>query len=298
MRHAYLILAHASDMVFTTLLRCLDDERNDIYIHMDAKNVAYSATETAQIVTKAGLFHVERHDCRWADYSLVEAELTLLEAATHQNHYDYYHLLSGADLPIKSQQYIHDFFDKNSGKEFVRFQSPEFLFLDRVSYYYPFLRQLGRKYKVLRHLTVPFQKILRIKRPCNYVALPSGEGTGMRLFQKGTQWFSITDSFARYVVSKRDEIDQTFRGAYISDELFLQTILINSPYKDNLYHPAFDNSLDAIQRIIDWTRGAPYTFRITDLDELKSSPYLFARKFDARIDSDIVRAIDHLLRNN
>ena len=36
-RHAYLILAHKFDYVFCSLLKMIDDERNDIFIHMDKK---------------------------------------------------------------------------------------------------------------------------------------------------------------------------------------------------------------------------------------------------------------------
>ena len=41
LKQAYLIMAHKDDFVFRTLLRMLDDSRNDIFIHMDAKNKDY-----------------------------------------------------------------------------------------------------------------------------------------------------------------------------------------------------------------------------------------------------------------
>lgn len=286
MRHAYLILAHASDLVFQTLIRSLDDESNDIYVHMDVKNADYDQSLIESLPVKSHLYHVERHDCRWADYSLVEAELSLLSAATHNGEYGYYHLLSGADLPIKSQAYIHSFFSRNSGKEFVRFHSPRFLFSDRVNYYYPYLRTIGRRYKKLRHITVAIQKLLGIRRNSSVD------------YQKGTQWFSITDAFARYILSKREWIAQIFAGTYIPDELFVQTLLINSPYRENLYRQQFDNDLASIQRLIDWERGTPYVFRASDYQELKDSPYLFARKFDARIDIEIVHKIEQLCKEN
>lgn len=40
-KQAYLIIAHKDDLVFRTLLKLLDDSRNDIFIHMDLKNVNY-----------------------------------------------------------------------------------------------------------------------------------------------------------------------------------------------------------------------------------------------------------------
>lgn len=37
-KHAFLVTAHKDDKVLHTLMRVLDDERNDIFIHMDAKS--------------------------------------------------------------------------------------------------------------------------------------------------------------------------------------------------------------------------------------------------------------------
>ena len=104
MKHAYLILAH---MKFDKcLLQCLDDKRNDIFIHFD-----YKLTQIPELQTKyANLFIIEnRIDVRWGDVSVVEAEYVLFEAASRQGSYAYYHLLSGVDMPLKSQDYIHNF---------------------------------------------------------------------------------------------------------------------------------------------------------------------------------------------
>ncbi len=38
MRHAFLILAHNEFQILRILLSMLDDERNDIYLHIDKKS--------------------------------------------------------------------------------------------------------------------------------------------------------------------------------------------------------------------------------------------------------------------
>lgn len=119
-KHAYLILAHKSDYVLNSLLRLIDDERNDIFIHMDKRNRKYNESKTCSVVKKATIKHCERWKCAWGGYSLVKAELSLLELATKSGNYSYYHLLSGQDLPIKSQDEIHNFFASNYGKEVVQ----------------------------------------------------------------------------------------------------------------------------------------------------------------------------------
>ncbi len=115
-RHAFLILAHDKFDILRILLGRLDDTRNDVFIHFDRKVGRIPELKTE----RAGLFVLDRRiDVRWGGFSMVEAEEALFEAAVSRGPYGYYHLLSGVDLPIKSQDYIHGFFDRFQGKEFI-----------------------------------------------------------------------------------------------------------------------------------------------------------------------------------
>ena len=88
MKHAYLILAHNAFDMLQLLIDCLDDSRNDIYLHIDKK----VATLPAVHVRKSELFFIdERKDVRWGDLSMVEAEIALLKAAVDHGTYQYYH---------------------------------------------------------------------------------------------------------------------------------------------------------------------------------------------------------------
>ena len=75
--------------------------------------------------------------------------------------------------------------------------------------------------------------------------------------------------------------------------MFLQTLAMNSRFKSRLASVA-DLRLGSM-RMIDWKRGKPYIYRISDFEELVSSPCLFARKFDCSIDSEIVKSIYNFL---
>ena len=124
MKHAFLIIAHNELRILNILLTMLDDSRNDIYLHLDKKwklNI-----QNLHYPQKAQLFLIEkRMDIRWGDISLIKLEFRLFRMAFANGPYLYYHLLSGVDLPIKSQDYIHEFFQKNYGKEFVGFAQGE-----------------------------------------------------------------------------------------------------------------------------------------------------------------------------
>ena len=55
MKHAYLILAHNEFWLLQTLIGCLDDPRNDIYVHIDQKVAVLPELHTSQ----AGLKMIE-----------------------------------------------------------------------------------------------------------------------------------------------------------------------------------------------------------------------------------------------
>lgn len=102
----------------------------------------------------------------------------------------------------------------------------------------------------------------------------------------GANWFSITDAFARYVLSSWNYYKKLFYFTQNSDELFLQTILMNSKFSENIYKA--DNSCESNSRYVDWSRGNPYTFTIDDYELLMDTECMFARKFDTKIDGKLV----------
>lgn len=59
-KHAFLIMAHRDDETLYTLLRTLDDPRNDIFIHMDAKNTGWDEGSMLASVSMAGTISAPR----------------------------------------------------------------------------------------------------------------------------------------------------------------------------------------------------------------------------------------------
>ena len=73
-----------------------------------------------------------------------------------------------------------------------------------------------------------------------------------------------------------------------ADEIFLQTIIYNSEFKENLYYQGFDDNYDSCKRLTDWRRGTPYVWKMEDLEEIEESNAFFARKFEIKIDKEII----------
>ena len=251
------------------LISCIDDERNDIYVHIDAK--VKSMPEIA--VSKAGFHLLEnRVDVRWGDWSVVEAEYALFGAAVAGGPYAYYHLLSGVDLPLKSQNYIHDFFDANAGREFIGYTLTEITpeVVRKVQRWHLFPRSFKSRSLFVRACRTGFlriQEMLGIKR---------NTGVG---FKKGSQWVSVTDNMARCFLEHREWAEKVFSHTFCSDEIVMQTLCWHSALRNNIY--CTDNDGKGCMRAIGWKNGCLYDWEAGDFDYLASSDALFARKFNA-----------------
>ncbi len=269
MKHAYLILAHHEFGLLQTLIGCLDDGRNDIYVHLDKKVKVLPKLHAE----KAGLQILKnRVDIRWGDYSMVEAEYALFQEACSRGPYAYYHLLSGVDLPLKSQDYIHRFFEEHSDKEFVGYtftdMTPETA--RRMQRWHLFPRHFGRKrngYSAVRSVVLRCQELLGIRR-----------NKGI-CFTKGSQWVSVTQSLAQYFLEQKGWAQQTFTHTFVPDECVMQTLCWNSPFRDKLYSTASDG--EGCMRCIGWRDGELTDWCAADYPALAASPALFARKFNS-----------------
>ena len=115
--------------------------------------------------------------------------------------YDYYHLLSGVDLPIKSQDYIHHFFEKNKGYEFVPYSCGEANLKDlerKVFKYHLFCRYykippriLKKQVQSLRINFLKLQDFFHYNRPKEIE------------FKKGSNWVSITHELLTIILAQK-----------------------------------------------------------------------------------------------
>ena len=245
--------------------------------------------EISSFQIKRGNLHLieSRIKVHWGDISQVEVEFLLFETAIKNGPYAYYHLLSGVDLPIQSQDYIHSFFEQYAGKEFVSFwldKNNEKDLARKVNRYYFFTKYLKNKKEWSHRLTVPLRNItLGIQKLIGYKRKHS-----FRVFKKGSNWISITHEFCLYLINKKTLVLKEFRFTLCPDEIFLQTILWNSPFKSHIY--CLENPDKGSMRKIDWKRGNPYVWQDKDFVELQKAEELFARKFST-IHKEI---IDHI----
>jgi len=300
MTHAYMILAHNEFALLARLVSVLDYPCNSIYIHIDKKVkddvFGQVKRQLEGSVKQASLaFTARREDVVWGDFSMVEAELLLLREASAVHH-DYYHLLSGTDLPIKPHSEITRFFEENAGREFIqgyRFP-PRSATRWRLRYYYPLQHVVGR------HLLGPLgllqwalllpQMLVGVNR---LRRLPKD-------FYKSRQWFSATHEFVADLLEfySRDENLRAYRMTMIPDESFVQMFAFHSKYRERIFlhkrYPGYDGLVCNNMRLDVWAKGfhgSPVTFTMDDLARIMESGQLWARKFSFEKHPDVVEAI-------
>jgi hypothetical protein len=267
-KHAYLIMAHNDYKKLNKLIEALDDIRNDIYIHIDKRDKDFNI----DIIIKpkfSEIIFIERMKLWWGGFSITECELKLLKEAKKKQ-YDYYHLLSGADFPLKSNNYIHDFFRKNHGKEFLGFN---FKWNKNKAKKIYIFTNIGRDFTlnfiyktIINNIFILIQKCIKYSKKYD-----------KELF-KGATWFSITHDLTEYILSKETFIRNNFTNYLISDEMFIQTIVANSHFKNNVYKGMYEDEYENNMRYIDWSSGNMKDLKIDDFKDLIKSDKIFARK--------------------
>lgn len=287
-RHAYLLQTYKNTYVLEKALKLIDDERNDIYIHVDKKCKDWDYERYTGCVEKSRLFFTERTSCHWAAYSQLNAMLLLCKNAAKGN-YSYYHLFSEACMPIKSQDYIHnelkdcefDYLEMMgvSNKKWAKSSWNS----EKWNRYYYFFTENG-KYRtsnvvkgISRILLIFPQKLLHINRWKNEKNI-----YGEKIVPSwGWTWFTLRNETVKLILSKEEFIKKHFSKSHASDEVCIPTILKNftdmKNVKPSRRYILFD--------------GKPAILTLREYDEFMSSDAFFARKFDENVDREVIDKI-------
>lgn len=262
MKHAYLIIAHDNFMVLDKLVKALDYEKNDIFVHFDKK-----VRDLPLLCTiNSNLYILEnRIDVRWGHVSQIETEFVLFEFALRHGDYEYLHLVSGTHFPLKSQAEIHAYFKAMGSKSvFTPIIWSEADIARKLGYYHFFLKGQSFGNKLNRKLKNLLWRLLFRMQCCNRKRVEE-------LFKgKISNWVSLSGKDARYVVEQRKEVLRKFKYSFCGDELFLPYIFGNE-------------CLDYIESSITlyqiFQGASPRILSDSNEDDILKSGCLFARKF-------------------
>lgn len=301
MRLAYLILAHEDPQQFYRLIRALDAPGVYFFIHIDAKS---DISHFSALAESPNVTYVEqRINVNHGGFSMTKAMINLLTAATLIDpEPDYFILLSGLDYPIKSNAYIHQFLESHWPMNFIDFypligDAPfarnikQRHFVDFAPNLLPVLRVQGRRFVEKLASFLPERQLPKL--------IP----------YRGSQWWCLNKFTVKYIMDFIQDPDnqgvvQFFHHTWGSDEILVQTIVLNSPHasqcrvKDGEADQGPTSGsyqYDVNLHYVDWspTRENPAVFRLDDFNTLIQSDKLFVRKVRTEESGRLLDAIDY-----
>lgn len=290
MKIAYCILTHNNPEHLVRLTRAIATPNTHSFVHIDAKSdMKISESENSQLTLVKN-----RMPVYWGSFHIVEATLNTFKEALQHGDYDYFVVLSGADYPIKSNEYIENFFEKNAGTNFISsVKMPgNGKTMDRVEFPWlpastktPGMKAWGRKL---------INRTIRMLSIMHHLPKPYKDFT----FYGGSAWVAFTRETVEYILqfaAENPKFQKFFKHVLLPDESYFQTLLLNTkptkPHKNAIMYTI-------------WQEGSPSPETITenDLEHLQSDEIetsygkvapLFARKFDAK-NTKLLDQIDSL----
>ncbi len=304
MKIAYIISAYKLPDLLIRLVHRLQSPTSVFVIHVDKRTdkIQYQHMVT-DLDHLANVVFLKRHKCRWGDFGHVRATLKgLAYLFKTEATFDYVFLLTGQDYPIKSNAYIELFLSKATGKEFISYYAfPNQAWagdggMRRIElWHFRFLEDWPFKiFRRLAHLPLHIRSTSRVKLTIasliNLVFSNRRLPGDMKPFG-GPGYWCITRECAEFVnrfAGENSKFVKFFEYAYIPDEIFFHTVIMNSAFQQNVINDDL--------RCIDITAGSgPRIWQRQDFEILSQSRALIARKFDTTVDAEILDLIDSKL---
>ncbi len=279
MKLIHLILAHHPNSLeqLARLVNKLYHTDSLVYMHIDLKTDINLFKDYFRDYPQIR-FVSKRISIKWAGYSMVEAEEeSFKQILLEEPDFDYLNLLSAHDYPIRPIDEFHEFLEINLGKAFMHCLDINTEWVEakkRVEEYHLINYDFYGKYFIENLINTILPKR----------TMPSN------MVMKGrSQWFTISKKHVQYIIDQLGNNKKMvcfFKFTWAPDEFIFQSILFNSPYRNEIVN----NNL----RYIDWSesKSNPKTLTYKDLDRILKSGSFFARKFNHSDDSIILDRID------
>ena len=229
---AYIVLCHMDDNFVAHLAKTLQYKNDGVFIHVDGKVDIKPFKERCE-----GLYNVhfvsgeKRVDNFWGGYNSIVATFNTIELALKTDDYDRFVLLQGHDYPIVSNNYIHRFFSNHLDVEFCKASnisvSKKKISYMKIGGYWHFDNK-----NIFWKLLHKFNTLGIKYRPLRFRA-------DSRIWDIYSGWahFALTRGCVEYCLDNYHnniKFNRFMRHRFPPDELYIPTIIYNSPYAEKI----------------------------------------------------------------
>jgi hypothetical protein len=310
---AYLILSHANVGQLYRLVSAVrkSSPASAIVLHHDPSG---EPLDESKFRAMGNVYFVENPvSVQWADITQVQALLHGLEWTVNKVGFRWLSVISGQDYPLRPLAIVEQELRETGFDAFVKadpvttsdwamFARYYFHYweLPRFCYYYKFPAGLRARLHGTRLAINRSRSPIRIEGGVRNTPLQLGIRALSSPFSerflcyKGSDWLTLSNKAIDYVLDfTRDNPSflNYFRRTYVASEAYVQTILWNNPE----LKVANDN-----RRFILWDPDHPaHPTPLTHehLAKITASGKDFGRKFDSKMDSQILDELDRILAN-
>lgn len=281
---AYILLCHKDPDAIIKQAQRLTAPGDFMAIHFDASSKAQDFKRiAAALADNDRVVLAKRIKCGWGEWSLVQATMNAIEAATSAfPRATHFYMVSGDCMAIKSARFAHQFLDKHDRDYIESFDFFKSGWIktgmqeDRLIYRH-FVNE--RKHKALFYASINLQRNLRLARK-----VPKDIEVMI-----GSQWWCLRRRTIEWILDfsrKRRDVMRFFRTTWIPDETFFQTLV---------RHLVPENEIESrtLTFLMFSDYGMPVTFYNDQYEMLLSQDSLFARKISSEA-TDLKRRLGEL----
>jgi len=271
-RIAYFIMVHHKPAQFDWLMRAIDHPDDLFFVHVDMKSRLGIKADRRGVWREVRRICADRPNVRllrsrftnWGGWSLSRILLDTIALALRTDP-DWTHFvnLSGQCYPLRSLDEVKDGLAASGDRVHVEMRPVSELPADDWHH---------RAHPLLETPLRAF--ILPGRKP------PPRDFT---LNHKGSQWTILPRGFCEWAMESpvTRQVSAYLRGLLLSDELIVQALVENGPYRDRI--------AGHFGREIIWP--GPRVLTMADLPRLRASPAWFARKFDLARDAGVLAVL-------
>jgi hypothetical protein len=289
----YFILAHKNPSQIIELVTLLDDKKSLFFIHLDKK---VNQNEYKDLIKNISCrFVKKRVSCAWGKYSLVQATLNAMKevksymGANYNNSNYHFIMLSGEDLPLKSNNYIHDFLGSNIQTSFLNHWELPYdkwwgggMFRFENFYFFEYKEHRKLNYWINR---IVKKMHLQFMLPLNrfYKKFPDFKIYG------ASQWMVLSKDLVAFVLEKNNDnkkFNSIFKYVLAPDELYFATLILNFDVRKQF--PICNMKTHLV--CFSGAEASPKYLQVEDLENNKED-LLFARKFDSNVNKEAIDKI-------
>lgn len=278
----YHITGYQNSRQFEWLYRAIYNEHDLFVLHIDKKAPSHIHDEFRRITgTKPNVSFLPSLSVVWGGNGLIDAELMAIHfGLDHDPSWTHIVNLTAQDYPLISPEAIREQLEASWPANFV-------LCNDIRNVHWRI-----RKRPLFRYVEWNNKRF--------FTPIPRVAPKDIHIGWVGPWWHILTREFCSWLVTddKAHRYRRFLRDAGMPDEMLIQNVINDSPFKDRL--------ISCCKHEILWRRpgeprsssARPKVYTVEELPALETSTAFFARKFDHRLDDRVMMAIASRQRLN